>query len=192
MILFVCSTIDDSSDREFILWIYEEFQRLMFSTARKYTEDQSSCEDIVQDSLVRLIDKVDTLREKKRCILASYIVSTVKNTSINYMRKQNVIHKHIVSYDADNFQEPASPDIHLGELVHKKDIGEKLLSVLQQLSETDQLLLEGKYILDYSDAELAVQLGCKASSIRMKLTRARRNALVLLSEQYWREEIVCD
>ena len=50
------------------------------------------------------------------------------------------------------------------------------------LSENDQLLLEGKYLLGYTDTELASLLKCKVGSIRMKLTRARRKALKLIVE----------
>lgn len=43
--------------------------------------------------------------------------------------------------------------------------------------------MEGKYILGYTDAELADMLGCKKSSVRMKLTRARRRAFQLMTEE---------
>ena len=41
-------------------------------------------------------------------------------------------------------------------------------------------ILESKYILGYSDADLAVTLKCKPSSIRMKLFRAREKARKLI------------
>ena len=44
-------------------------------------------------------------------------------------------------------------------------------------------ILFGKYIMGYSDKELAVQRGCSQDSIRMALTRARRNARKLLDEK---------
>ncbi|OUN10095.1 hypothetical protein B5G42_11275 [Flavonifractor sp. An91] len=60
---------------------------------------------------------------------------------------------------------------------------ERLAEVWDLLPEDDQLLLEGKYILGQEDTELADMLGCKASSIRMKLTRARRRAFQLMNEE---------
>lgn len=54
---------------------------------------------------------------------------------------------------------------------------------LGQLSAEDRALLEGKYILGDSDEMLARTLHCKPSSIRMKLTRARRRALKLLEQE---------
>lgn len=58
-----------------------------------------------------------------------------------------------------------------------------LLDIWPVLPKETQILLKGKYILGYTDQELACQLKCKPSSIRMKLTRARRAALLLLSER---------
>ena len=52
-----------------------------------------------------------------------------------------------------------------------------LRRVWPRLSEADQLLLSGRYILGLDDRELARLAGCKPGSVRMKLTRARRNAL---------------
>ena len=60
---------------------------------------------------------------------------------------------------------------------------ETLKFLWPRLSEEDRILLEGKYVWGQSDKELAEILHCKPSSIRMKLTRARRRALNNLSEK---------
>ena len=57
---------------------------------------------------------------------------------------------------------------------------ERLYRIWDQLTQEEQLLLSGKYILEYSDAELAGQLGCGPASVRMKLTRVRRKARKLM------------
>mgnify|MGYP001031898794 FL=1 len=51
-----------------------------------------------------------------------------------------------------------------------------------KLSTQDKILLESKYILGYNDNEIGEMLGCKASSVRMYLTRARRKAMELILE----------
>ena len=45
-----------------------------------------------------------------------------------------------------------------------------------------KILLEGKYILGLSDEELAAEFDCSPNSIRMKLTRARRQVIKLVKE----------
>ena len=47
----------------------------------------------------------------------------------------------------------------------------------------DRILLSGKYVFCHSDAELAQNLGCAPSSIRMKITRAKRKAMAVFQPE---------
>ena len=174
---------EERSDQEFMLWLYESYHRLMFATAKKYIADNAACEDIIQDSLLNLIKKVPVLRTYERCILPSYIVSTVRNTAINYLKRKGVKEKHIVTYDEDLVETVAGDALPLDVLMELAERRDALVAVWPELPEEDRLLLEGKYILGQTDAELAGLLGCKADSVRMKLTRARRNALKKMVEK---------
>ena len=59
-----------------------------------------------------------------------------------------------------------------------------LAQVWPRLDENTRWLLEARYILDYSDGELARELGVKPDSVRMALTRARRKARHLMESQH--------
>ena len=67
-------------------------------------------------------------------------------------------------------------------IILEKELQKDLLAVFQEMKEDEQQLLMGKYLMDLSDAELAQTLGCKASSVRMKLTRARRTFMKKLQD----------
>ena len=188
MIAFICTTIQDPDDKEYMLWIYEEFQNLMFYTAKKYINDQMTCEDIVQECIVKLIQKIDVIRGKERCILAGYIVSIIRNVSINYLKSEGVRQKHSVGFDEETLDQLPSSELSIEEILLAKEKSSLISIAMEQLSVTERLLLEGKYILEYSDDELAKQLNCKSGSIRMKLTRARRHALSILSQMDWKGE----
>ncbi|MDO4174059.1 MAG: sigma-70 family RNA polymerase sigma factor [Eubacteriales bacterium] len=185
MITFTCTTAEDPDDKEYMVWIYEEFQHLMFYTAKKYVHDQTACEDIVQECIVKLMQKIDIIRGKERCILTGYIVSIIRNDSINYLKRESIRQKHTIGLDEKTMDDIPVPALSMDELLLAKEKSSFLSIALKQLPEMERLILEGKYILEYSDEELAEQLGCKASSIRMKLTRARRRALFILSKNDW-------
>lgn len=172
MLAIINTYIDDPDDKSYMIWLYEEFHRLMFSTARKYTSNQTDCEDIVQNALVGLMQKISKLRQFDRCILTAYIVSIVRNAAINYLRQQALECEHSDSLDEDI---PSLEDLSL--IVSQRNL---LSEVWSQLSQEDRFLLEGRYIIGASDKELASTLNCKSDSIRMKLTRARRRAFALV------------
>ena len=80
-------------------------------------------------------------------------------------------------------QDMVMPETSLDERIIFEEQKDRLMQIWGSLPEEDQLLLEGKYILGYKDTELADMLGCTKDSIRMKLTRARRRAFQLMTEE---------
>lgn len=183
MIAWICSAVSDPDDQEFLIELYEEFHDLMFSVARRYNNNWMSCEDIVQESMLRIMDKLDVLRRKKRCVQAGYIAMVVRNIAINTLKHEDVVKAHAAEIAE---QEPTAPT--MDEILIARENVDVLLRVLQQLPETERLLLEGKYMLGYSDTYLAKQIGCQPKSVRMKLTRARRRALQAMLQEMKGEE----
>lgn len=183
MIAFMTAAECSPSDKEFIIQLYQNYNRLMFSVAKRYVSDYVVCEDVVQESLEKLIKKVEVLRPMECCVLAGYIVSTVRNTAINYLKLEGNIQKHQSSLEDWQENERISGKYSLDDLLVLIEQKSKLQMIWLLLSQEDRLLLEGKYILGYSDSELALQIGCKPDSIRMKMTRARRRAFDLMSDK---------
>ncbi len=182
MIGFICTITEDPTDRDFMISLYQKYNRLLFFAARKLVSDLSTQEDIVQEALTKLIPKVSLLRTMQQPVLTNYIVTTVRNTAINYLKKQKRLKEHEFSFNDATIDEMDLQSSSLDELMLRLEQRSDFISLWPQLSEADRFLLEGRYILGHTDAELASQLGCKASSIRMMLTRARRRALSILQK----------
>jgi RNA polymerase sigma factor (sigma-70 family) len=181
MIAFITSTLSDPEDRDYMLWIYHEYHRLMFAEARKYFKQQGDCEDVVQEGLLKLCNKVSTIRGKPRYAIASYIVAVIRNTSFTILKKRKRQDQRMVSLDTGLMDDVASDDPPLYEVLAQFEEYSQLYQIWNDLSEHDRFLLEGKYILQLENAELAASLGCQPDSIRMMLSRARKNALHLLN-----------
>ena len=85
--------------------------------------------------------------------------------------------------DIDNESEMIDPQLSLDDLLILRERQQKLAATWLNIPEDDRMLLEGKYLLGLSDGELAELAGCKSNSVRMKLTRARRNALKIMLDK---------
>ena len=177
MIAFIYSNTESSDDREFMLRLYNEYHRLMYFIAKKYIPNSREWDDVVQESLLKLMKRLESLRDLDRFALAAYIVTTVKNTALNYLKKEDKIRKHTIPLDEDTASELEPLALSLDEIVSSMEDKERLVSVLLELQGEDRLLIEGKYFLNYSDEELARLVNCTPGSIRMKLTRVRRKIL---------------
>ena len=183
MIQLIFNTLNAPGERQFMVDLYNGYRRLMFSTVREFFSDRETQEDVLQAALIKLMDKVDTLRKLEKRALVKYIETTVKRTAINELNKAE---NRRVQIGLPN-DYCAGEDLPTEERINLMYNRDMLVLVWSKLSKEDRILLESKYILGNSDKEIAEFLNCKAGSIRMKLTRARRNAITLMEENDYDE-----
>ena len=138
MITFICSTIEKPDDRAFITALYQDYERLMFATARIYTAHLSDQQDIVQDALEKLIKKISDIRAFPRCILAGYIVSTIRNTAINHLRRQTRMLGRVCSLEGEAYLLLETPAPLPDDLLA---LSENLAELWSGLSDEDRVLL---------------------------------------------------
>lgn len=173
MIPYCILVIEDDDDRAFMEQLFVDYHRLMYHEIFKLVHDQWAAEDVMQSTLVRLIDKIPELRIKDRDHLVNYIITASKNQARNYMRDSG---RHSTS-DLQEFMEYEDPNMD-GEAIElqviKKEDLEALSRIWTQLDERTRYLLEGYYILNLPAAEMARELNIKPASLRMALTRARK------------------
>ena len=181
MIIMSIAPLEAQSDREFMEQLYQDNKRIMFHTARKYVKSPQDQEDIVQSAIEKMIKKISLLRAMDCCKLTGYIVNTIRNTAIDFIQKRDKINCHNIGFD-ENKLDASEIEPYLLE---KSLLGasNRLREIWPELLDDDRFLLEGKYIWGLTDRELSLQLHCKQDSVRMKLTRARRRALELISKK---------
>ena len=98
------------TSQEFITQIYKKYDRLMLFTAKKYLMDLQECEDAVQESLLKLMRRIELLRTLEEPILTSYVVTTVRNTAINILRRQKRDAQNITSFTESVEESIIEPD----------------------------------------------------------------------------------
>lgn len=180
---WILGVLEEPSQPPNVEEIYLEYKKLMYATARKFTSNVEDQKDIVQTAMERLIKIFSVPRPEKRCISGGYIVFTIRSVAIDFLRKQGRETERCISIEDDQLKNIAATDSSLDEQLLSLSSAEQLWSIWSQLSPEDRILLEGRHVLGYTSEELATVLDCKASSVRMKLTRARRRAAKLLSER---------
>lgn len=167
-----------SDDEAFFLRFYEENKGFLFYTAQKYTDNASDREDIVQETVVRLLSNIDALRALDRNRRLKYIALTVRSAFVDNQRKKR------------SDQWLSVDDRMLEALLRKERISAppsdpvsarlEVLALKQSLPERDWMVLEGRYILGYSYEELSQQMGLPQDHIRVIVSRAKEKARRLL------------
>lgn len=96
---------------------FENYYPLLCKVAYRYIPRKEECEDVVQETFISIWKKgKDSLSEKE---FVSYIITSVKNNCISYLRKQKletiymeemILSPADVSEDESNDQDSASPE----------------------------------------------------------------------------------
>ena len=181
MISLLLAQVDDPTDREYLTGLFHEFHRLMFHTAQEYVSDQFEKEEIVQDSFVKIIEHVHTIRNLERYALPFYLVIIVKHTAINHLRRTKTRNQHVFFVeDHDMFQNHSDDVVSLDEYADFLEHREAVDRLWPKLSELDQYVLGAYYFVGLKTDEIARALGCSQDAVRMKLSRARKRARDIL------------
>ena len=172
---YVIAAIEDESDREFMEGLFLEYQRLMYYEIRRIIDDQWLVEDVLQTTLEKLINNLETIRALPTRKLVNYIISACKNTALNQIRNRNRRKETLVAdwFDVpEDIQLENNPEMYVLQGEEYKMLAE----VWDNLDERNKYLLRERYVLNRSYSEMAEELQVKPESVRMALTRARRTA----------------
>lgn len=171
MIPLIILSIDSPEDREYMTALYYEHERMMYCEIFKYLKNRHDTEDVLQTVLENLINNLQTLQALSVRKRSSYIKTTCRNTSINYLKKHSRIFKSEFEYqDADGVDFLINtPE----DFVVRKDEYDILYAAWNTLDEKSRYFLEARYVLEKSIKEIAEDLGIQQNSARTHLSRAR-------------------
>lgn len=181
MIPIYILAIEDENDREYMSNLYFQYHKLMYSAIQKSISDSWLVEDIMQTTFEKLIDKIQLLKTLSQDRLVSYILSSCKNNAYNALRYQK---RHEISEfsDINNFADEdnlSNLDIHL---IRNEEYS-CLIRIWPLLNRRSQYILRAKYILEESTTEIAKDLHIQPESVRMALSRARKEARQLIEAE---------
>ena len=169
----VIQAIEDEDDRQFMEQLYFEHSRLMYATAWKYSAFRMDVEDVVSDSCVALITKIPALRKMDRKALCAYIISTVRNKTIDANRKASRAGERIRQEDAEVLENMAGGKT-MEEQVLLREKLRIILEVASGLPWVEQDVLRMKYQQGMSAREIAEETGMPEEDVWKCLKRARQ------------------
>jgi RNA polymerase sigma-70 factor (ECF subfamily) len=187
MLPLIITQIEDESDRAFMSELYERYYKLMRDAVAVYRFGLDA-DDVINDACLKLMRKIPLLRGLSCCALRSYIVSTIRSVSIDYIRKRDgeSAHSYLGTeddaiYDIDKTADAneLTPD----QIAVDKESVTALMKAVERLSSPYKDILEFKYLLEMTNQEIGKLYGITPDSVRMYLTRARRMALTIFRKE---------
>lgn len=184
MLPILLSQIEDPEDQKLITHIYEEYYGLMYHMARRYVKDPNDIEDIIHDSILRLIHNLSTIRKIDCNRLAPYIVKVCKSVALDKIKKEKRLIPFAELFDGfEETQEPESCAESVEEELEAKDLRRKWIRLLRRLPARQQFLIFAKYYLELSDKEIALHIAVSEKSVRTLIHRARKMLKEILNQE---------
>ena len=156
-------------NQAFLEGLYGRMKPLLLRLIRSMNASESETEDILQESFLRLWEKVDRLRSlpEKKCF--SYVYTTVKNTALKQLRSASR-QPGLSLEDTEAPETGPGPEEYLLTLEKEG----QFRAAMAELDERTRQLLTLRYLLEEDDRHIAEALAVQPDSVRMMLTRARK------------------
>ena len=165
-------------DEAFFDQFYREYKQLLYYFARRYVAFDA-CDDLVQDVLERLMKQSQTIKKlaNESGKLTYYIRAATQSAVVDRLRSNGRV--TVITYPPDVL-DTIIEDRIAAQRVLFEDTYWDIQLLKEKLPEREWKLLEGKYMIGYSDDELGRLYGCSKDSVRMALTRVKRKSRKIL------------
>jgi RNA polymerase sigma factor (sigma-70 family) len=124
------------------------------------TGDQAVAEDLVQEAFVRMVARLQFLREGEES--RAYLRRTIVNLSKNHYRRKAIEYSHLERQRAERLMEARDTELATKELMR---------SALLALPERQRCAIVLRYYEDLPDAEIADLLRCRPGTVRSLISR---------------------
>lgn len=151
--------------------IYEKYQNFMYCIAYRVVKDCNFAEDIVHESMIKIIKNIDMFKKiKDGKKLKNFIAIVVVNTSRDELKKNsNIVHSLTEELSLDTMDESISVE----KIVISNDTILSISNEIDKLDEKYSSVLKLKLFHDFSIKEISDILEINEESTRKRYTRGR-------------------
>lgn len=184
VIMMIVAAIVGEDDKAFMLNLYRDYYGIVRKTVYNITHDADNVEDLINDTFMKLIEKISLIRTLDSCKIADYVVHTSRSVAINFVKRRDVQKKH--AYYGEDMdlagKVPSLENTTEDRIIHQEEM-EEIRNAILRLPKKQKDLLYFKYILGMTDAEISETFGIVPGSVRQYSTRARREAQKLMDKE---------
>ena len=170
--------LDTDEEKEFFQKIYIRYKNEMFYAAFAILQNSADAEDIVHDTFLTLIDKLNHMMEEPTERNWNYILTIVKHKSYNLYKKK----KWEIDQEWDSFRQDDVFGEGMDARITKLERKEQLLKLMKKMRKSYQDVLIMQYYHEMNVMEIAQILGKTPDNIRHISMRAKRKLQGILEE----------
>ncbi len=147
--------------------LFRRYYTPLCRTSIRLVQDAAAAEDIVQDFFAVMWTKRNNLPADTTAV-GSYLRTSVRNRSLNYLRDQ----KRIPVNDVEMPDMPADRSQQPGAAMENKELQQRINEAIDRLPERCRLVFVMSKLEEMSHREIAEGLGISVKTVENQMTRA--------------------
>lgn len=165
---------DTPEETDKFVTLYEDYKRIAFYTVKRFIDDNYITEDLIQEIFILIAKHLDRINIADKVRTRNYIITIARNYCKDYLRKQRRIKEDLQEEDSisPSYHSPDSGKDILSTMIIR-DIYEELTAKIAQMNDKYRMVMELKYINEFSDDEIAKFLGITKQNVQVRLFRAK-------------------
>ena len=168
--MLIIMIVDTPEEKDKFLKLFEKYENIIYYTAKRFVKDEMVIEDISQEVFIQIathLDRIDDDNEKRT---RNYIITITRNLCKNFLRDQSKREEFFY----DTSLEYSALYADTVEKMLGNAFNEKLVEEINKLDDRYRMVLELKYVTQYSNDEIANMLGLKKKTVEMQIYRANK------------------
>lgn len=162
--------------------LVREHQEVAFRTAFLITASTAEAEDAAQDAFVKAHAALGRFRRGKplRPWLLTIVANEARNRRASAGRRRQLLRRAATEHGRGGRDaEPSAPEA----AVLSAERHAALVAALEMLSTPDRHVIACRHLLDLSERETAVVLGCRPGTVKSRLSRALARLRAAVGEE---------
>ena len=159
----LCSMKDRLAEEE----LYTRYAARVYTLCRRYLGDDDKAKDLMQESFIQALDKIDSFRYSGNGSLYAWIRRIAINKALNQIKRQRWKTVSLDLWVQDNVQDPTEEEM---ESVPQ----EKLLEWIARLPDVRRTVFNMYCIDGYSHKDIGRMLGISEKGSASALAKARK------------------
>jgi RNA polymerase sigma-70 factor (ECF subfamily) len=182
MLLIYLAALDTEEERDKLTFLYEKYKGLLKSAAMKVIRDRDLADDAVHETFMEAIRHKEKILSLTPIDFRNWSVIVVRRKCIDAIRKRTR-YGGTVSLDADNAPEVADEGEPFGLQMIRQEDYDRLMECIDRLDPVNRQILEMKYVLDMSIAEICSELDMTLAQVNSRLERTRQKVRHLFNSR---------
>jgi RNA polymerase sigma factor (sigma-70 family) len=155
--------------------IYNMTNQAAYFTALKIVKNEDDAQDVLQDSYVKVLDKLSTLDKPESFM--SWFNMLVANTAKNYLAKNNPVlfaDEETEMYVLESI--PEENEVYVpGNSVEKDELCDDVMSLIDSLSDDKRTAVVLYYYDEMTTKQIAESLGINENTVKSRLVQAKKD-----------------